>query len=69
MFDNFIIHSQFEHGVSHTRANGPGSEEPDSALSDDFTVHWIGKFGRVTILARGRALVGLEVVHTDIDGE
>ena len=27
------------------------------------------KFGRVTILVRERALVGLEVVHTDTGGE
>ena len=39
MFCHFIIHSQFEHDLSHTRANGSPSEEPDSALSDDPTVH------------------------------
>ena len=27
------------------------------------------KFDRVTILVRERALVGLQVVHTDTDGE
>ena len=27
------------------------------------------QFGHVTILARERALVGLQVVHTDTDGE
>ena len=27
------------------------------------------KFGHVTILARERDLVGLQVVHTDTDGE
>ena len=32
MFCHFIIHCQFEHDLSHTRANG--SEEPDSAISD-----------------------------------
>ena len=39
MFCHFIIHSQFEHDLSHARANGSPSEEPDSALSDDPTVH------------------------------
>ena len=39
MFCHFIIHSQFEHDLSHTRVNGSPSEEPDSALSDDPTVH------------------------------
>ena len=38
MFCHFIIHSQFEHSLSHSRANGSPSEEPDSALSDDLTV-------------------------------
>ena len=39
MFCHFIIHCQFEHDLSHTRANGSPSEEPDSALSDDPIVH------------------------------
>ena len=39
MFCHFIIHNQFEHGLSHSRANGSGSEEPDSALSDNLAVH------------------------------
>ena len=39
MFCHFIIHSQFEHDLSYTRANGSPSEEPDSALSDGLTVH------------------------------
>ena len=39
MFCHFIIHSQLEHDLSHTRANGSPSEEPDLALSDDPTVH------------------------------
>ena len=43
MFCHFIIHCQFEHGLSHTRANGSGSEEPDSALSDDPTVQRNGQ--------------------------
>ena len=43
MFCHFKIHSQFEHGLSHTRANGSGSEEPDSALSDDLTVQRNGQ--------------------------
>ena len=43
MFCHFIIHSQFEHSLSHSRANGSPFEEPDSALSDDLTVHWNGQ--------------------------
>ena len=43
MFCHFIIHSQFEHSLSHSRANGSPSEEPDLALSDDLTVHWNGQ--------------------------
>ena len=43
MFYHFIIHTEFEHGLSHSRANGSPSEEPDSALSNDLTVHRIGK--------------------------
>ena len=39
----YLIHSQFEHDLSHTRANGSGSEEPDSALSDDLTVQRNGQ--------------------------
>ena len=39
MFCHFIIHSQFEHDLSYTRANGSPSEEPDSALTDGHTVH------------------------------
>ena len=69
MFCHFIIHCQFEHGLSHSRANGSPSEEPDSALSDDLTVHWNGQVGHVTILARERNLVGLKVVRTDNGGE
>ena len=70
MFCHFMIHSLFEHGFSHTRAKSAGSEEPDSTLSDGLSVHRLTvKFGRVTILVRERALVGLEVVHTDTDGE
>ena len=69
MFCHFIIHSQFEHGLSHSRANGSPSEEPNSALSDDLTVHWTDKFGHVTILAPERDLVGLKVVRTDTGGE
>ena len=70
MFCHFIIHSQFEHDLSYTRANGSPSEEPDSALSDGLTVHaGTDQFGRVTILARERALVGLEVARTDTGDE
>ena len=43
MFYHFIIHTEFEHGLSHSRANGSPSEEPNSALSNDLTVHRIGK--------------------------
>ena len=43
MFCHFIIHSQFEHSLSHTRANGSGSEEPDSALSDNLAVQRNGQ--------------------------
>ena len=39
MFCHFIIQCQFEHDLSDTRANGSPYEEPDSALSDDPTVH------------------------------
>ena len=43
MFCHFIIHSQFEHDLSHKRANGSPSAEADSALSDDLTVHRNGQ--------------------------
>ena len=68
MFCHFIIHSQFEHDLSHTRVNGSPSEEPDSALSDNPTFTGTDQFGRVTILAREHALVGLEVARTDCTG-
>ena len=66
MFCHFIIHCQFEHALSHTRANGSPSEEPDSAVSDDPTAFTgTDQFDRVTILALERVLVGLEVARTD----
>ena len=65
MFCHFIIHSQFEHDVSHTRANGSPSEEPDSVLQTIPPFTGTDQFGRVTILALERVLVGLEVARTD----
>ena len=70
MFCHFIIHSQFEHDLSHTRANSSPSEEPDSALIQTIPPFTgTDQFGRVTILARERVLVGLEVARTETGGE
>ena len=69
MFCHFIIHCQFEHDLSHTRANGSPSEEPDSHFQTITPFTGTDQFGRVTILARERALVGLEVARTDTGGE
>ena len=64
MFCHFIIHSQFEHDLSHTRANGSPFEEPDSALSDDPTVHrngpvWSGHDSGSSVLWWGWKLLVL----------
>ena len=69
MFCHFTIHSQFEHSLSHSRANGSPSEEPDSALQTISPFTGTDKFGHVTILARERDQVGLKVVRTDTGGE
>ena len=69
MFCHFIIHSQLEHGLSHTRANGYGSEEPDSALSDDLTVQRNGHVWSSHDFGSKACTGGFEVVHTDTGGE
>ena len=69
MFYHFIIHSQFEHDLSHTRANGSPSEEPDSALSDDPTVHRNGPVWSGHDSGSRACSGGVEVARTDSGGE
>ena len=46
IFGHFGIHRQFEHNPPYARVNGSSSEEPDSALSGELTVHQrTGKLG------------------------
>ena len=69
MFCHFIIHSQFEHDLSYTGANGSPSEEPDSALSDGLTVHRNGPVGPRHDSGSRACSGGLEVARTDTGDE
>ena len=68
-YNHFIIHSQLSMAshIHEQMALVPKSPIPHLQTISPFP--GTDKLGRVTILARERALVGLKVIHTDTIGE